>query len=156
MITCTRSRSAFALVAVTGVIVLTGCETAYQYGPYALGTDGDNLLVAACEARQVTTVYMEERPDLPGVDGRRHVWEASGDRPLTAGEVLVVGGDNDGLVAGVSLQPRIEPGVRYFLDMNEEQGQVTSALFTIPEEGLSAGEWLTPEGDVSADPCAEG
>ncbi|WP_341947339.1 hypothetical protein [Microbacterium sp. LWH11-1.2] len=148
------SRHATALAFLTGVVlVLTGCETYYQYGPYALGTDGENLLIAACEARTITTVYVEERPDLPGVEGRRHVWEASGDRTIAAGEVLVVGGENAGLVDGVSLQPTIEPGVRYFLDMNEEKGQVTSALFMIPEEGLSAGEWVTPEGDVSSQPC---
>ncbi|WP_156149160.1 hypothetical protein [Microbacterium oxydans] len=107
-----------ALASVAGVVlVLAGCETAYQYGPYALGTDGENLSVAS-------------------------------------GEIVVVGGDNPGPVNRVGLKSTAEPGVRYFLDMNEALGQVTSALFRVPEGGLSPGEWLTPEGDVSSEPCS--
>lgn len=151
----TRSHRAIALASVAGAaLVLAGCETAYQYGPYELGTDGENLLVAVCEARTITEVYVEERPDLPGVQGRQHIWDASGDLSVAPGEILVVGADNPGLVNSVSLKSSPEPGVRYFLDMNEALGQVTSALFRIPEGGLAPGEWLTPEGDVSSEPCS--
>lgn len=149
-----RSGCAIAAACLTGaVLALTGCETAYQYGPYALGRDGESLLVATCESRTVTTVYVEERPDHHGVEGRLHVWDATGDRSVAPGEIMVVGGDNPGLVNSVSVKPTIEPGVRYFLQMNEEYGQVASALFRIPEDGLSEGEWLTPEGEVSSEPC---
>lgn len=151
----TRSHRVIALASVAGaVLVLAGCETAYQHGPYELGTDGENLLVAVCEARTITEVYVEERPDLPGVQGRQHIWDASGDLSVASREILLVGGDNPGLVDSVSLKPTLEPGVRYCLDMNEALGQVTSALFRIPEGGLAPGEWLTPEGDVSSEPCS--
>ena len=144
-----------ALVCATGLmLLLSGCETAYMHGPYELGFDGENLLVAACEDRNVSTVYLEERPDVPGVEGRRHVWEATGDVSIAAGEILVVGGDNPGLLTTDSVKPAIEPGTRYFVEMNEEPGRVTSALFRIPEDGLFAGEWVTPEGDESSEPCS--
>ncbi len=132
---------------------LAGCENAYHFGPYELSYDGTNLVVVSCEERDVETIYLEERGTAPGNEGRVEIWEAAGKVSLAKGDVLVVGGENPGLRNKVSVAPKVEPGMRYFVGMNEVQGSVDTALFTIPPDGLPEGRWLSPHGDLASEPC---
>lgn len=70
-------RSILVVTLAMGMSITTvGCENIYMSGPYELGYDGQSLIVASCESREVETVYVEERAGGP--NGRVLIWEASG------------------------------------------------------------------------------
>jgi len=148
----TLFRAAICVAIMFLSLLITGCENYYHYGPYELGYDGQHLLVASCEARNVTTVYVEERGGRRG--DRLLIWEASGEARLGARDEMVVGGDNRGLANETVQDADPQPGVRYFISMNREPDRITSALFEIPSDGINEGSWVDPRGSVSTQPCA--
>ncbi|MGN7950541.1 hypothetical protein ACTJKH_17505 [Microbacterium sp. 22215] len=134
-------------------VALVSCENFYHYGPFALGTDGDQVLITSCENLLLESAYLEERPDAPGNRGRRHVWEVGGRSGMRAGDVLVVGGDNAGLKNELRKSFTVIPGARYFFESKSEEGD-ESALFVIPAAGIEDGDWVSPDGEVRSAPCS--
>ncbi len=146
-----RAITAIAL-GVGSLLLITGCDNIYHLGPYELGYDGVNLVLISCEARNVETIYVEERTGGP--NERRLVWEASGQMQLGAGDRLAIAGKNQGLKNSTAANVNPKPGTKYFIDMNNEPNEITSALFEIPSDGLAAGKWLDPSGSGSPQPCS--
>lgn len=145
-------------IGVTGALLLSlfalsGCENAYHFGSFALGSKDGEVVVVSCEAIVVDTLYMEERSDSPGNDGRRHVWEASGQRKIAPGDMLSVGGENVGLANDLLIDFKLEPGYRYFFESSDGSRDTSSALFEIPDGGIPAGMWLDAQGEVLPEPC---
>lgn len=147
-----RHRGA-ALLVVLSMGVLTGCENAYHFGSFALRDLSGRYVMAVCEAVTIESLYLEERGSLPGNAGRRHVWEASGDRNVAAGDELTVGGENPGLVNDLTIAFDLNPGNRYFFETNDGSGATTSALFEVPAGGIPSGMWLDPHGEILPEPC---
>ncbi|MFE7846536.1 hypothetical protein ACFUTX_15230 [Microbacterium sp. NPDC057407] len=136
------------------VLVLAGCNRNYELlGPYALGFDGENVLVAVCEDRVVDRLFMSQATRTGGSVESERIWEARGEASLSAGEWLVVSGSNPGLVNSRMVAPDPGPGVRYNIGINDVPSPYYSASFTIPDDGLAEGDWVSPTGDVRSTPC---
>lgn len=146
-----------ALLATLTIGAMAGCNRNYDVlGPYALGYDGEHLLVAVCEDRVVEEITMSEYVREFGNSSSTRVWEAAGLLSLSTGESMVVGGANSGLANGKVKPVRLEPGMSYALALNDASSPDLTALFTIPTEGLSEGMWLTPRDELLTQPCPEG
>lgn len=140
-------------VLLLSVFALSACENAYHFGPFVLGSKEGEVVLASCEAIVVDSLYLEERSDSPGNDGRRHLWEASGARKIAPGDMLSVGGENIGLANDLLIDFQLEPGHRYFFESSDGSGDTSSALFEIPDGGIPAGMWLDAQGEVTPEPC---
>lgn len=64
-----------------------------------------------------------------------------------------MGGDNPGLITTTDEPPHLEHGYHYYVQLNEEEGIVSSARYSIPPAGLGKGESLTSHGDVRTTAC---
>ncbi|MBS1697563.1 MAG: hypothetical protein JST25_04080 [Actinobacteria bacterium] len=139
-----------ASILILGLLVLAGCETFYNFGPYQLGvrSNGD-LVVVSCEERSVSRIYVEERSGAERIT----IWKASGLRELQAGDMIVIGKDDQGFTTTQKSRPSLRPGMKYFIDMNRNSNEVASALFQLPDGGLPVGKWLDPRGRLSDRPC---
>lgn len=151
---CARVALGVVVLLVVGVGV-TGCNRNWEVlGPYSLGFEEGELLLAVCEAGPVTRVYLTKtvREDRSGEAPT--VWEAEGYVQAEKGHVFVVGGVNDGLRNVLVGEPLPVTEVRdYSVLFNEGDRATLSAVFYLPDSGLGEGEWLTPTGELRDAPC---
>lgn len=147
-----------AFAAVSAMASLTACETAHLHGPYSMGYDGKQLLIATCVDRTFTKVLLlQTSRDVDGSDSDSDsvVWSATGRATMQAGDVLVVGGQNEGLMTAEEAPASVKPGWRFNFVSNSGDREVPTARFDIPDSGLRAGEWLSSNGEVTSSPCED-
>lgn len=148
-------RAGMAAVGIGAVLVLTGCNNLYHFGDYSMSVKNAQIIIAACEAQEIRSIFVDEWRRGDGESSTERIWEASGSMHLKSGDKIVVGGDNTGLVNSISAEPLLEPGLLYDIEIDGTVEGVASAIFTIPEDGIPNGQWLSPEGILSDDPCVE-
>lgn len=140
---------------VAAASLLSGCNRNFEIlGPYSLSFDGEHLLIGICTDMTIDEVKLSQsiRSRRPFEDSV--VWEAAGSFSARHADALTVGGSNPGLFNSTVEAPEPIGRTRYRVRFNDGSDAAQYAVWTIPEEGLESGMWLTPLGEIRDQPCA--
>lgn len=111
--------------------------------------------MSICHDAEITDVFVSEYVRDGAENSSRRIWEATGAISVEKGDSVVVGGENPGLENTLIHAPNVRRGIRYYVNFNDIPGEVPSAMFVWPDEGISDGEWLSTDGTVASQPCAD-
>ncbi len=133
-------------------LLLSNCGGPEDLGPFALGLDGDGIVVVACEDLELMSVELYQSILVNGSLEYPEVIGTSGEvQSLALGEQLRL--DPVDPLSGVGGMQSLEANATYFVESLQVDGQGVTATFRVPEGGLSEGRWLGSDQSVNAKPC---
>jgi len=139
-------------------MLLSACFLADQAtnGYATVKRDGPDLFIAVCTDVQVGSISFGEEGSSVA-EGDKAFWEAETSvRTLRRGDVLSTNPDVTPAIPGeYRRSPKLEAGGTIFVALSKSQEAVAgiTALFEIPENGLSSSHWLHENGNTTRDPC---
>lgn len=137
--------TALALLVVAG---LSGCES-FGNGPANLSRNGEELHIAVCTEVNVSEVSGSARAGsrrIPFVD-------LHGIATLEPGAILKPGGDVAGL-SGSFESVDLDSVDTVTLLFSGEKDSFNAVFVDLKSGSIPEGEWLHPDGTVTAEPCA--
>lgn len=136
------------------LLSLAACNDYYHHGKYEMLVSGGDLFFTVCEGQVATDILVQEWHRGMGEPSDETIWHAEGEADLRAGTVLQAGTDSDGLSTVEFAMPALEPGTKYFIEVQGDVPGTPSALLEIPADGMPNGMWLNSDGRVRERACS--
>ena len=137
--------------------LLTGCgikllpQDGYD-GPMSIKREGSTLAIVVCQDLLVHSILAQARNIDAGEDWLTFL-DATGDFNVEASEILNLGDLPDSVRTSELTSPTLRDGSQIAVFITAEDAEL-NVLFSIGDGGLSATEWLHPDGAITKDPCS--